>query len=121
MLAQKATGAAVPRGGVELQPQKGAPFFYYCSAFLDNFVPLACVLLLWEGVARLEVIHPALFPTVTEIFVKMWELTLEGIFLKDVFHSLLRLLSSVFFAIIVGTIWGLLLGTSRLVGKIILP
>ncbi|TAK07315.1 ABC transporter permease [bacterium] len=117
----KATEATIPETGVGLKPESRATPAYYLSAFLDNFIPLAFVLLLWEGVARLEIIHPALFPTVTEIFTKMWELTLEGIFLKDVFHSLARLLSSVFFAIIVGTICGLLMGTSRWVEKILIP
>lgn len=51
----------------------------------------------------------------------MWELTLEGIFLRDVYHSLMRLLSSVFFAIIVGTLCGLLMGTNRWVEKAIVP
>jgi len=117
----KTTEATIPETGVGLKPESRATPAYYLSAFLDNFIPLAFVLLLWEGVARLEIIHPALFPTVTEIFTKMWELTLEGIFLKDVFHSLARLLSSVFFAIIVGTICGLLMGTSRWVEKILIP
>ncbi|MBI4522792.1 MAG: ABC transporter permease [Deltaproteobacteria bacterium] len=105
----------------ELQPQSSATPYYYIQAFLDNFLPLLFVLLVWEGVARLEIIHPALFPPVTEIFAKMWELTLEGIFLRDVFHSLARLLSSVFFAIVVGTLCGLLMGTNRWVEKIIIP
>ena len=118
---QRATEATIPEVGAELRPEIRATPSYYLHAFLDNFIPLAFVLLLWEGVARLEIIHPALFPTVTEIFVKMWELTLEGIFLKDVAHSLLRLLSSVFFAIILGTICGLLMGTSRWVEKVLIP
>jgi ABC-type nitrate/sulfonate/bicarbonate transport system permease component len=96
-------------------------YSYYLQAVLDNVLPLACVLLLWEVVARLQIIHPALFPTVTEIFGKMWELTLEGIFLRDVLHSMLRLLSSVFFAIVVGTVCGLLMGTSRWVERVIIP
>ena len=118
---QRATEATIPEVGAELRPEIRATPSYYLHAFLDNFIPLAFVLLLWEGVARLEIIHPALFPTVTEIFVKMWELTLEGIFLKDVFHSLARLLSSVFFAMIVGTLSGLLMGTSRWVEKVLIP
>jgi ABC-type nitrate/sulfonate/bicarbonate transport system permease component len=121
MAINRAAEATILGEGAELQPEIRATPRYYLSAFLDNFVPLAFVLILWEGVARLEVIHPALFPTVTEIFIKMWELTLEGIFLRDVFHSLLRLLSSVFFAIIVGTICGLLMGTNRWAEKVIIP
>jgi ABC-type nitrate/sulfonate/bicarbonate transport system permease component len=102
--------------------QRGGPSYsYYLQAVLDNVLPLAFVLLLWEGVARLEIIHPALFPTVSEIFAKMWELTLEGIFLRDVLHSMMRLLSSVFFAIVVGTVCGLLMGTSRWVERVIIP
>ncbi|HYY25092.1 MAG TPA: ABC transporter permease [Candidatus Udaeobacter sp.] len=117
----KATQATVSETARELKPARHSLRYYYLSAFLDNFLPLAVILLIWEGVARLEIIHPALFPTVTEIFAKMWELTLEGIFLKDVLHSLTRLLSSVFFAIIVGTLAGLLMGTSRWVEKVMIP
>lgn len=105
----------------ERPPRTASISYYYLRAFLDNFLPLFFILLLWEGVARLEIIHPALFPTVTEIFSKMWELTLEGIFLRDVFYSLSRLLSSVFFAMIVGTACGLLMGTSRWVEKVAIP
>jgi len=118
---QRASEVTIPGGGAELPPESRATPAYYLSAFLDNFLPLAFILLLWEGVARMEIIHPALFPTVTDIFKKMWELTLEGIFLKDVLHSLARLLSSVFFAIIVGTFSGLLMGTSRWVERILIP
>jgi ABC-type nitrate/sulfonate/bicarbonate transport system permease component len=108
-------------GDAVVERRSGFSPRYYVQGFLDNFLPLAFVLLVWEGIARLEIIHPALFPTVTEIFTKMWELTLEGIFLRDVAHSLLRLLSSVFFAIVIGTISGLLMGTSRWVEKVIIP
>ena len=117
----KATQATVSETARELKPARQSLRYYYLSAFLDNFLPLAVILLIWEGVARLEIIHPALFPTVTEIFAKMWELTLEGIFLKDVLHSLTRLLSSVFFAIVVGTSAGLLMGTSRWVERVMIP
>jgi ABC-type nitrate/sulfonate/bicarbonate transport system permease component len=117
----KATQATVSATARELKPAGQSLRYYYLSAFLDNFLPLAVILLIWEGVARLEIIHPALFPTVTEIFAKMWELTLEGIFLKDVLHSLTRLLSSVFFAIVVGTSAGLLMGTSRWVERVMIP
>lgn len=117
----KTTEATLPEPASVLRPEIRATPRYYLSAFLENLLPLAFVLLLWEGVARMEIIHPALFPTVTEIFTKMWELTVEGIFLKDVLHSLLRLLSSVFFAIIVGTLCGLLMGTSRWVEKVLVP
>lgn len=118
---QRASEVTVPGGGMDAPPASRATPAYYLSAFLDNFLPLAFVLLLWEGVARMEFIHPALFPTVTDIFKKMWELTVEGIFLRDVAHSLARLLSSVFFAIIVGTLSGLLMGTSRWVERIFVP
>lgn len=117
----KTSEAAISEVGAGLKPETRATPAYYLHAFLDNFLPLAFILVLWEVVARTEVIHPAFFPTVTDIFKKMWELTLEGIFLRDVYHSLLRLLSSVFFAIIVGTLCGLLMGTSRWVEKIIIP
>lgn len=117
----KATEAAIPEPTSDLRPERRALLSYYLYAFLDNLLPLAFVLIVWEGVARLEIIHPALFPTVTEIFAKMWELTVEGIFLKDVAHSLLRLLSSVFFAMIVGTLCGLLMGTSRWVERVLIP
>ena len=114
-------GESTFASGTEVQRRSGVASHYYLQAFIDNFLPLAFVLLLWEGLARLQLIHPALFPTVTEIFTKMWELTLEGIFLRDVFHSLLRLLSSVFFAMVVGTICGLLMGTSRWIERAFIP
>jgi ABC-type nitrate/sulfonate/bicarbonate transport system permease component len=117
---QKASEVSLA-GSATLAPERRATPAYYLSALLDNVLPIAFVLLLWEIVARMEWIHPALFPTVTDIFKKMWELTVEGIFLRDVAHSLLRLLSSVFFAIVVGTLSGLLMGTSRWAERILVP
>jgi ABC-type nitrate/sulfonate/bicarbonate transport system permease component len=116
----KTPEAAIP-ATAELQTRGGAQRGYYFYAFLDNLLPIAFVLLVWEGVARLEIIHPALFPTVTEIFAKMWELTLQGIFLRDVAHSLARLLSSVFLAIAIGTFGGVLMGTSRWAERLLVP
>lgn len=117
----KAGDVTVADTAAELRPAGRALRSYYVYAFLENFLPIALVLLIWEAVARLEIIHPALFPTVTEIFAKMWELTLQGIFLRDVGHSLARLLSSVFFAMVVGTVSGLLMGTNRWVEKLAIP
>jgi len=117
----KATDVIIPEVGAGLKPETRATPAYYLHAFFDNFLPLAFILVVWEVVARMEVIHPAFFPTVTDIFAKMWELTVQGIFLKDVLHSLLRHLSSVFFGIIVGTLCGLLMGTSRWAEKIFIP
>ena len=117
----KATDVTVADTAAELKPAGRALRSYYVYAFLENFLPIALVLLIWEAVARLEIIHPALFPTVSDIFAKMWELTLQGIFLRDVSHSLLRLLSSVFFAMLVGTLSGLLMGTNRWVEKLAVP
>src|SRR5207302_11132939 len=108
----KATEAAISETAAELKPAARAWRFYYLHAFLENFLPLALILLIWEGVARLEIIHPALFPTVTEIFTKMWELTLEGIFLREVLHSFAWFLSSVFFAMILGILRSLLSGST---------
>src|SRR5436189_6133494 len=97
----KATEAVISETAAELKPAARAWRVYYLHAFLENFLPLALILLIWEGVARLEIIHPALFPTVTGFFTMMWELTLEGIFLSAVLHSFARLLSRVFLAMTV--------------------
>ncbi|MBI2371774.1 MAG: ABC transporter permease [Deltaproteobacteria bacterium] len=93
----------------------------YATALFNNVFPLFLVLLLWEIVGRLEVIHVALFPPVTEIFAKMWELTVEGIFVRDVLHSLWRLLFSVLLAMILGTVVGLFMGTNRFVEAMTIP
>ena len=118
---QNPADAAVPGGVPEPAPEVRATPYYYLHAILDNVVPLLLILAIWEGVARMKIIHPALFPTVVEIFTRMWELTIEGIFLKDVAYSLARLLFSVFFAIVFGTLCGLLMGTNRWVEKVLIP
>lgn len=112
---------STPRGAPEPSPKARSRSFSYVRPIVENTAPLLFILAIWEGVARLQIIHPALFPTITEIFGKMWELTIEGVFLKDVAHSIARLLFSVFFAIIFGTLCGLLMGTNRWVERIIVP
>lgn len=93
----------------------------HARAVLEVALPLLVLLAGWELIARLRLVHPALFPPVTEIAARAWELTREGVFLQDILHSLLRLLGSVLVAIVAGTAGGLVMGTSRRVERALGP
>ena len=103
-----------------IDPGKGK-WAYYLSTAWENTWPLLALFLLWEVVARTGVIHKALFPTVTQVVLTIGDLFREGILMKDILASLSRVLFGGFIACVIGTVFGLIMGTSRLAEKIIVP
>lgn len=80
--------------------------------------PMLAILAAWEIVARLEIIHPALFPRVTTIVETAIRQLTAGPFLLDIEMSWFRLIVAMIFAILVGTGFGLLIGTNHLVERL---
>jgi len=103
-----------------IDPGKGK-WAYYISTAWENTWPLLCLFVLWEILARSEVIHKALFPTVTQVVLTIGDLFREGILIKDILASLSRVLFGGFVACVIGTVFGLIMGTNRIAEKIIIP
>lgn len=98
-----------------------ARLWHYGRVLVENLAPLLVLLLLWEAVARSGAIHPGLFPSVTTIFETMWDLTREGVFVRDTAASLIRVLASGAVAMVFGTAVGLLMGTRRWIERAFVP
>lgn len=103
-----------------IDPGKGK-WAYYLSTAWENTWPLLVLFLIWEVVARTGIIHKALFPTVTQVVLTIGDLFREGILMKDIIASLSRVLFGGFIACVIGTIFGLIMGTNRIAEKIIIP
>lgn len=77
---------------------------------LSVILPIAAIMLLWELVSRFSGMPPALLPPLGDIFGAIVELAQKGLLWADISGTLGRLVKSVFFGIIAGTILGVLMG-----------
>ncbi len=113
--------ALVDSEAVEIiDPGKGKWVHYMLTAW-ENTWPLLCLFVLWEIVARTGIIHEALFPTVTEVALTIVRIFNDGILMRDILASLSRVLLGGFIACLIGTVFGLIMGTNRFAEKIIIP
>ena len=103
-----------------IDPGKGK-WMYYLSTAWENTWPLLALFVLWELLARSEIIHTALFPTVTVVIGTIGHLFSEGILIPDILASLSRVLFGGLVACMFGTVFGLIMGTNRIAEKIIIP
>jgi ABC-type nitrate/sulfonate/bicarbonate transport system permease component len=100
---------------------RGAKVEFYSRAVLENLLPIAILLGIWEFVSWNEWVPTQLFPRIFTIFITMVEEVTDGVLVTHVSTSIVRLLISVFFALIAGTIVGILMGASRTFEWIFVP
>ncbi|MFP6891261.1 MAG: ABC transporter permease [Nitrospinota bacterium] len=88
---------------------------FYSRALIENMLPIVILLAIWEFVSWNEWVPPALFPRIWTIFNTIFEESFgpNGLLLNHIGTSILRLFISAFFALIAGTILGILMGASR--------
>ncbi len=94
---------------------------FYGRAVMENLLPLVLLLLAWEFVSWMQWVPVALFPRVTTIFATVVDETLNGFLASHILTSLIRLLMSVSIALVVGTIVGVIMGSSRTVEWLLVP
>ena len=100
---------AIDAPAVEIiDPGRGKWMHYFSTAW-ENTWPLLCLFIFWEILARSGIIHPALFPTVTQVVVTIYELFHEGILIGDITASLSRVLFGGLLACLIGTIFGIIM------------
>lgn len=109
--------------GEESTSSWGAKFKFFSRAILENVLPIILLLGLWEFVSWSELVPTQLFPRIITIFDTMYEEAFapDGLLLTHIGTSIVRLLVSVFFALIAGTLIGILMGASRTLEWIFIP
>lgn len=93
----------------------------YSKALAENLGPILFLLLLWELFARMELVHKALFPTVSTVLATLADLARQGKLLEHTLSSFYRLFVSLGFAVAAGTALGVLMGSFRLVERLLVP
>lgn len=100
-----------------------AKFNFFSRAILENVLPIALLLGMWEFVSWNEWVPTELFPRIYTIFWTMFEEAFapDGLLLTHIGTSIVRLFVSVFFALIAGTLIGIVMGASRTLEWIFIP
>ena len=105
----------------EVTTSRKAKAQFYSRALLENMLPIALLLGAWEFVSWMEWVPPALFPGILTIFYAVVEEITDGVLLAHIGTSITRLLVSAFFALIAGTLVGILMGASKTLEWIFVP
>lgn len=86
-----------------------------------GFVLIAFLLIIWELVTWMKLVDTVSFPRISVIFVSWYESIVSGTLIMQLFPSLQRVLISFFLATAVAVPIGLLMGSSRLVYRLLEP
>ncbi len=84
-------------------------------------VNLSLFFLLWELIARLELVNPLFFPRASAVFKAMWVGFTEGTLLQALGHSLTNLLIGLLISVAIGVPIGLLMGASKVADLVLTP
>ncbi|RCW40672.1 MULTISPECIES: ABC transporter permease [unclassified Halanaerobium] len=78
---------------------------------LKGLVPVLIFFIVWESAASLNLIFENNFlPSIKEIIVEFYYLTINGVLIKNFYSSLLRVLAGVFLGSFLGLVVGILMG-----------
>ncbi|CEP66805.1 MetI-like domain [Moorella glycerini] len=94
---------------------------YYGRSVLYNTVPILILLIIWEIVASMRIVHPSLFPKFTTIVKTIVEQIFLGNYFSDVAYSMYRVFIGGGLGIVAGTFLGLIVGFNRTVERWIIP
>ena len=112
-----ATDRSTPAQTEAIQVSWFAPF----RSTAITVVNLSLFFLLWELVARADVINPLFFPKATDVFSALYNGFADGTILPQLAHSLSNLLIGLVIAAAIGIPVGLLMGASRVADLILSP
>jgi ABC-type nitrate/sulfonate/bicarbonate transport system permease component len=84
------------------------------SNVLAVAIPIAMILVGWEVAVRLSSMPPAILPPLSEVVTAIYRLWARGLLWADIASTTYRLLLSVAVGIVVGTLFGMLMGYFRL-------
>lgn len=116
-------GTTAPAAGAgnrvveDLQVSRFAPF----RNTVITIINLSVFFLLWELIARSEVINPLFFPRITDVFSSMYEGFVDGTIGPELWHSIQNLLIGLAISAAIGIPVGLFMGASRTADLILSP
>lgn len=86
-----------------------------------GFLPVIVLILIWEIVARSNIVSIKLFPSFTEVLKEFYYLIKNGILLENFFKSLTRVLIGFTLGSIAGIITGVIIGWNKYINKAFSP
>lgn len=87
--------------------------FDHLRPYVSFLKPFIAVIILWEGIVYLELVHPRFFPSTYDIAVAIWTFTANGEIPRAMWLTLRRALTALAIAMLVGVPLGLLMGRLR--------
>jgi NitT/TauT family transport system permease protein len=84
-------------------------------------VNLSLFFLLWEAIARADLVNPLFFPRASDVFSALYNGFADGTILPQLAHSLSNLLIGLVIAAAIGIPVGLLMGASRIADLVLSP
>jgi NitT/TauT family transport system permease protein len=105
-LAVETSVAAMPRAGTDRFVE-----FLKRALFHRRWLAFLLVLVIWQAIAMLDIL--ALLPTPLQVAASMWRIVISGQFFGQLRHSMTRIATGFFLAILLGTTIGILMGSRR--------
>jgi ABC-type nitrate/sulfonate/bicarbonate transport system permease component len=116
--------AAIPRSGrsaVErIEVSLGTKIWRYRTVYI-TIVNLSIFFLIWQLIAKAEIVNPLFLPSATETFDAVWTGFKDGVIWPELRHSLTNFLIGMAISIAIGVPVGLLMGVSRVVDTVLSP
>ncbi|MDO8212506.1 ABC transporter permease [Conexibacter sp. CPCC 206217] len=98
----------------------GTRIMRYKTVYI-TIVNLACFFVLWQLIAKAEIVNPLFLPSATETFDALWTGFSDGVIWPELKHSLINFLVGMAISIAIGVPVGLLMGVSRVVDTVLSP
>ncbi len=111
------TGGPGPKIFEDLQVSRFAPF----RTPLITVLNLGTFFLIWELVARAELINPLFFPKISDTFTAMYDGFVDGTIPPQLWHSISNLLIGLAISAAIGIPVGLFMGASKTADLILSP
>lgn len=104
-----------------LEVSVASPHLRVWKAIKMNVPSFIVIMIVWEFIARYLAQDPLLFPSLSGVAERAWELTVSGIILKHTFHTGWRILVGILIASVLGIGIGIWMGRSRLAENFWVP
>ena len=82
-------------------------------SILVRYLPIALLLFVWEAVTRLGLVSESVMPSLTGVLAFWWRLAKDGELLPHLLASIFRVATGLSLSVFVGTVFGVLMATSR--------
>jgi NitT/TauT family transport system permease protein len=118
------TTAAIPRSNqsaVErIEVTLASKIWRYRTVYI-TIVNLSAFFVIWQLIAKAEIVNPLFLPSATETFDALWTGFSDGVIWPELKHSGTNFLIGMAISIVIGVPVGLLMGVSRVVDTVLSP